>query len=42
MLPLAEVYIKLLQSQLQDGHADLDNAIIYEAIFQNRLKNQNP
>jgi 3-hydroxyisobutyrate dehydrogenase-like beta-hydroxyacid dehydrogenase len=42
MLPLAEVYIKLLQSQLLDGHADLDNAIIYEAIFQNRLKNQNP
>ncbi len=40
MLPLAEVYIKLLESQLHDGHGDMDNAMIYEAIFHNRLKNK--
>jgi 3-hydroxyisobutyrate dehydrogenase-like beta-hydroxyacid dehydrogenase len=38
-LPLAQVYIQLLQTQLSDGHGDADNAIIYEAIHQNRLKN---
>jgi len=38
-LPLAQVYIQLLETQLNDGHGDADNAIIYEAIHQNRLKN---
>jgi 3-hydroxyisobutyrate dehydrogenase len=40
MLPLAEVYIKLLESQQQDGHGDMDNAMIYEAIYHNRLQNK--
>ena len=39
MLPLSEVYIALLKTQLDDGHGDMDNAMIYEAIHQNRLKN---
>jgi 3-hydroxyisobutyrate dehydrogenase-like beta-hydroxyacid dehydrogenase len=38
-LPLAQVYIQLLETQLNDGQGDADNAIIYEAIHQNRLKN---
>jgi len=38
MLPFSEVYIALLKTQLDDGHGDLDNAMIYEAIYQNRLK----
>jgi len=40
MLPLAEIYIKLLESQLQDGHGDMDNAMIYESIYHNRLKDK--
>jgi len=39
MLPLSEVYIALLKTQLDDGFGDMDNAMIYEAIHQNRLKN---
>lgn len=38
MLPFSEVYIVLLKTQLDDGYGDLDNAMIYEAIDQNRLK----
>ena len=36
-LPLAERYIQLLETQLQLGHGDLDNAMIFEAIFNNSL-----
>jgi 3-hydroxyisobutyrate dehydrogenase-like beta-hydroxyacid dehydrogenase len=38
-LPLAKIYIELLKSQLNDGKGHLDNAIIYEAIQQQRVKN---
>jgi L-threonate 2-dehydrogenase len=38
MLPLSEIYIALLKTQLDDGFGDLDNAIIYEAIHHNRLQ----
>lgn len=36
-LPLAQRYIELLQTQSNLGHGDLDNAIIFEAIFNNCL-----